>query len=217
MFLESTDLTIQRRGAPRLAFPDLAIPAGAALLLLGPSGCGKTSLLSMLAGLLRPSCGTVRVEGQDFYALPNTGRDQLRGRNFGFVFQTLHLLPSLTLAQNILLAADMARAKPEPGRLAQLLSALDLADKAHRKPDALSQGEQQRAAIARAVLLRPKIIVADEPTSALDDRNAENVMTLLEAQARDTGAALLMATHDHRVSRRFEHVITLQTAEDAHS
>lgn len=177
--------------------------------MLGPSGCGKTTLLSVLAGLLRPSDGTVRIEGQDFYSLPPSTRDRLRGQNFGFVFQTLHLLPSLTLAQNVALAADMAGVKPEPGRLDALLNSLGLTDRSHRKPNALSQGEQQRAAIARAVLLRPRIIVADEPTSALDDANAMAVMDLLEQQAQDTGAALLIATHDNRIKDRFRRIVTL--------
>ncbi|MEC7029804.1 MAG: ATP-binding cassette domain-containing protein, partial [Pseudomonadota bacterium] len=144
-------------------------------------------------------------------------RDQVRGQNFGFVFQTLHLLPSLTLRQNIALAADMAKTSPEDRRLDTLIQSLGLTDKAHRKPDALSQGEQQRAAIARAALLRPKIIMADEPTSALDDENAQKVMDLLEAQAKDTGAALLIATHDNRITNRFKNIITLtdQTKEAA--
>jgi ABC-type lipoprotein export system ATPase subunit len=136
----------------------------------------------------------------------------MRGEHFGFVFQTLHLLPSLTLRQNIALTADMAETKAEEGRLDYLLQTLGLADKAHRKPEALSQGEQQRAAIARAVLLKPQIIVADEPTSALDDANAQNVMTLLEQQAKDTGAALLIATHDNRIISRFKNIIRLENA-----
>ena len=110
-----------------------------------------------------------------------------------------------------MLAADMAGARPEEGRLHHLLETLGLIDKAKRKPNALSQGEQQRAAIARAVLLRPKIIMADEPTSALDDNNAIKVMDLLFEQAEETGAALLIATHDGRIKDRFQTVINLDT------
>lgn len=210
MFLISENLGVRRTGAVHLSFPDLRIDHNDNVLLLGPSGSGKTTLLSVLAGLLPPTTGTVRVGGDDFYALSAAARDHVRGRQFGFVFQTLHLLPSLTLSQNIMLAADMAGRAPEAGRLDQLLDTLGLTDKAHRKPDALSQGEQQRAAIARAVLLRPQIVIADEPTSALDDDNARVVMDLLQDQAGDAGAALLVATHDTRITERFDTVLTLE-------
>ena len=209
MFLQSRNITVHREGSPTLTFPDFSINIGEAALMLGPSGSGKTTFLSILAGLLNPSQGHVLIEGNDFYAVPPARRDQIRGQSFGFVFQTLHLLPSLTLAQNIALAADMAKSNPEEGRVETLLEALGLHDKAHRTPDALSQGEQQRAAIARAVLLRPKIIIADEPTSALDDENTQKVMDLLEQQAQETGAALLIATHDSRIKNRFRDIISL--------
>lgn len=211
MFLESKNIIVHREDVAPLAFPDLSINTGDAVLLLGPSGSGKTTFLSVLAGLLKPSQGQVLIEDKDFYALSSSMRDHIRGQSFGFVFQTLHLLPSLTLAQNIMLAADMAGTKPEEGRLQHLLKTLGLTDKAHRKPNELSQGEQQRAAIARTVLLRPKIIMADEPTSALDDTNAQAVMNLLEEQAKDTGAALLIATHDNRITDRFQNIINLKS------
>jgi putative ABC transport system ATP-binding protein len=210
-FIESQGIIVRRPGSQVLQFADLSIHREDSVLLLGPSGSGKTTLLSVLAGLLQPTAGQVLVENQDLYALHARRRDHLRGQHFGFVFQTLHLLPSLTLRQNIALAADMLGLKVEAGRLDDLLDTLGLADKAHRKPDALSQGEQQRAAIARAVLNRPSIIIADEPTSALDDVNARKVMELLEHQARETGAALLIATHDMRIIDRFKNVIQLNT------
>jgi putative ABC transport system ATP-binding protein len=208
-FIESKGIIVRRPGAQALHFADLTIHKKDSVLLLGPSGSGKTTLLSVLAGLLHPGTGRVLVENQDIYALHSRIRDHLRGQHFGFVFQTLHLLPSLTLRQNIALAADMLGLKVEEGRLDYLLGTLGLADKAHRRPDALSQGEQQRAAIARAVLNRPSIIIADEPTSALDDANAQKVMDLLERQAQETEAALLIATHDTRIINRFETVIHL--------
>lgn len=207
--IEAKDIVVRRPGSQALQFADLSIHGKDSVLLLGPSGSGKTTLLSVLAGLLQPSTGRVLVENQDMYALHLRARDRLRGQHFGFVFQTLHLLPSLTLRQNVVLAADMLGIKVAAERLEELLCTLGLADKAHRKPAALSQGEQQRAAIARAVLNRPSIIVADEPTSALDDANARKVMTLLEHQARETGAALLIATHDTRIIDRFDTVIRL--------
>ena len=127
----------------------------------------------------------------------------------GCVFQTLHLLPALTLRQNIALAADMAGTARYEDRIDELLAKLGLAEKSHRKPDALSQGEQQRAAIARAVLNKPQLLLADEPTSALDDANADAVMDLLVAQAAETKAALVVATHDTRILSRFTKIIRL--------
>lgn len=209
ILIEAKNIAVDRPGSPVLHFQDCSIGQGQKVLLLGPSGSGKTTLLSVLAGLLKPTQGMVSIEGKDLYNLSAKERDHLRGRRFGFVFQTLHLLPSLTLRQNIALAGDMT-GNVDEARLDYLLKTLGLSDKAHRKPDALSQGEQQRAAIARAVLNRPAIIVADEPTSALDDANAYAVIELLEQQARETGAALLIATHDNRISGRFENIINLK-------
>lgn len=199
---------------PALSFPDIRIGAREKVLLLGPSGCGKTTLLSVVAGLLKPASGQVMVRDTDFYALSTRARDALRGTTFGFVFQTLHLLPALTIAQNILLAADMAGVSAPQGqthqaRLDHLLSSLGLTDKASRKPAALSQGEQQRAALARAVFNSPALILADEPTSALDDANTAAVMDLLQRQAAESGAALLVATHDSRITGYFDTVISL--------
>lgn len=208
--LNLKNITIDRQGSPSLGFPDLSLQKNSQTLLLGPSGSGKTTLLSILAGLLKPTTGQALFEGQDFYKMSPRVRDRVRGESFGFVFQTLHLLPSLTLRQNIALAADMAGMDVDRQRLEGLLNKLGLADKAHRKPDALSQGEQQRAAIARAVLNKPSIIIADEPTSALDDDNAKAVIELIIRQSQETGAALLIATHDTRIINHFEKVIRLE-------
>lgn len=210
MLLEIRNISVVRGDAPALVFPDIKIAAGEKLVLAGPSGSGKTTLLSVIAGLLQPTTGGVLFEGQGIYSLPARERDALRGRNFGFVFQTLHLLPSLNVRQNIMLAADMSGAGCEAGRVDALLQSLGLGGKAGRKPDALSQGEQQRAAIARAVLNRPKVLIADEPTSALDDANAQAVIRLLAEQAAETGAALIVATHDARVFGHFDNIIRLQ-------
>lgn len=209
MLLQTHAITVERGNAPPLSFADLNVAAGETVLLLGPSGCGKTTLLSVIAGLLKPARGTVTWNGQDFYKADNAARDVLRGREFGFVFQTLHLLPSLTLYQNIALAADMAGLPQNKNRIDPILARLGLSDKTHKKPDALSQGEQQRAAVARAVLNAPKIILADEPTSALDDHNADAVITLLIEQARESNAALVVATHDARITKFFSKTIHL--------
>lgn len=212
MLLESKNITVARRNAPLLHLADIQLQPKGRVLVLGPSGSGKTTLLSVLAGLLSPTTGRVLFDGNDIYALTPRRRDHLRGQSFGFVFQALHLLPALNLRQNIALAGDMAGLPRDEKRLDRLLEQLGLSAKAHRKPEALSQGEQQRAAIARAVLNRPKIIIADEPTSALDDANAAAVLKLLDDQARESGAALLIATHDNRIIPQFKDIIRLTTA-----
>ena len=209
MFIKSQGITIKRKNSPSISLPDIEINQGESTLLLGPSGSGKTTLISLLAGLLKPTTGQILIDGEDFYKMPSSVRDSIRGKQFGLIFQTLHLLPSLTLSQNIELAADMSETQPEAGRLEYLLETLGLIGKAHRKPDTLSQGELQRAAIARAVLLKPKIIIADEPTSALDDDNAQSVIELLDKHAKDTGAALLISTHDNRIKNKFKTIINL--------
>lgn len=209
MLLDAKGLILKRGDCLILDDHAVTIKPSSRTLLLGPSGCGKTTLLSVLAGLLKPDAGSVILEGQNLYALSPRARDHLRGRTFGFVFQTLHLLPSLTLQQNVVLAADMADLPQDKARLESILKRLGLSDKANRKPDALSQGESQRVAIARAILNRPKIIVADEPTSALDDLNATAVIDLLIQEASESGAALLIATHDSRIINRFDTIIRL--------
>lgn len=214
-FLTAENIKITRGGQSVLDGADLTIAAQDRLLLLGASGSGKTTLLSVLAGLLQPDSGRVMLDKDDFYALSQQKRDRLRGRNFGFVFQTLHLIPYLTVRQNIALASVMAGLPVDQDRVDSLLDRLGLADKAQRKPAALSQGEAQRAAIARAVLNRPRLIVADEPTSALDDANAKIVTELLVEQARETGAALLVATHDGRIGPYFEKTLVLDRAKVA--
>lgn len=206
--LDGKNLSLQRKKLC-LSFPNIHVGRNDRLLLLGPSGSGKTTLLSILAGLLPPSSGTVIFENQDFYKMPPRERDRMRGRQLGFVFQTLHLIPSLTLRQNITLAADMAKILPDSDRLENLLHSLGLTEKGHQKPEALSQGEQQRSAIARAVFNRPEILIADEPTSALDDENAQKVMELLTAQAAENGASLLVATHDARITKYFDKTVRL--------
>lgn len=212
MSLETCDLCVRRRAAAVLTFPDIKIGAGQRVLLLGPSGCGKTTLLSVVAGLLKPDAGRVTFRGQDLYGMKPAARDHLRGREMGFVFQTLHLLPSLTVRQNIVLAADMAGVTVDGARVEALLETLGIADKAARKPSALSQGEQQRAAIARAVVNKPSLVIADEPTSALDDENARKVMDILMKQVQDSQASLLVATHDSRIAEYFDTVIHLESA-----
>lgn len=167
--------------------------------VIGPSGCGKSTFVHLLAGLLSPDAGSVRVLGQDLAALAEAERDRFRGRHIGFVFQRLHLLPALTVRENLALAQRLARRERGRRRIDTLLERLGLAPMAGRKPRALSHGQAQRAAIARALVHEPELVIADEPTSALDDGHARDVLALIREVAAGSGAALLIVTHDHRV------------------
>jgi putative ABC transport system ATP-binding protein len=161
-------------------------------LVLGPSGSGKSTLLHILAGLLRPSSGTVDV-----------------ARPIGIVPQKLHLISSLSVEQNLVLAQYLAGAKQEPARAAQVLASVGLADRRGARPHQLSHGQAQRVAVARAVMNRPKLLIADEPTSNLDDAHCAAALDLLETQAAECGATLIVATHDARAKPRFEHRLEL--------
>ncbi len=161
-------------------------------LVLGPSGSGKSTLLHILAGLLHPTNGTVEAS-----------------RPIGIVPQKLHLIASLSVEQNLLLAQYLAGARQEPARAAQVLAGVGLADRAGDRPHQLSHGQAQRVAVARAVMNRPKLLIADEPTSNLDDAHCAAALDLLETQAAECGATLIVATHDARAKPRFEHRLEL--------
>ena len=201
--LQTDGLRYRYPGAQvELAFPDLSLDRGSELLLLGASGTGKTTLLHLIAGMRTPSNGTVTLAGAPFSSLGTADRDRSRGRNMGIVFQTAHFVRSLTVSENLALARTLAGLEPDAARIESLLTGLGLSHKLNARVDALSVGEQQRVSIARAVVHGPGIILADEPTSALDDTNTDAVLDLLRQQASDTGAALLIVTHDQRLKDR---------------
>lgn len=190
-------------------FPDFSLQKGEHWLLLGQSGSGKTTLLHLLGGLLSPERGSILVGDTDLGQLRASALDQFRGKNIGIVFQKSHFVRALTVGENLLLAQQLAGIKPNRERINELLDRLNIADKLRLKPDRLSIGEQQRAAIARALINQPPIILADEPTSALDDHNATEVIDLLEEQADVLGSTLLVVTHDKRLKDRFPKQIAL--------
>ncbi len=173
------------------------------VVLMGPSGGGKTTLLSVLSGLLRPDSGQVLMEaGEDLWALSDPQRQRLRLRNFGFIFQGYNLFPSLTALQQleIVLRWGHGVSRGEARRqAAETLDMLGLRKKFGSRPSELSGGEKQRVAIGRALVKRPKLCFADEPTSALDWANGENVIRKLRDAAHDSGAAVLVVTHDSRL------------------
>jgi putative ABC transport system ATP-binding protein len=183
--------------------------AGERWLVLGASGSGKTTLLGIVGGLLKPSAGRVTVDGQDLGALSGAALDRFRGRRIGFVPQKLHLIPSLGVAENLLLAQYLAGEPQDRGRVAAVLGGLGIGERAHARPSELSHGQAQRVALARAVINRPSLILADEPTSNLDDGHCAQAIELLETQAAACGATLVVATHDQRVRARFDKRIEL--------
>lgn len=190
-------------------FPDFSLQKGEHWLLLGQSGSGKTTLLHLLGGLLSPTSGSIQIGNTELGQLRASALDQFRGKNIGIVFQKSHFVRALTIGENLALAQQLAGLKPNRERIVELLERLNIGDKFRLKPDRLSIGEQQRAAIARALVNQAPIILADEPTSALDDHNATEVIDLLEEQAKALGSTLLVVTHDKRLKDRFPNQIAL--------
>ncbi|GAB4259577.1 MAG: ABC transporter ATP-binding protein [Deferrisomatales bacterium] len=187
---------------------ELAVEAGEVVALYGRSGSGKTTLLNLLAGLDRPSRGRVEVEGTDLAALGEKGRTRYRRLRLGFVFQFFNLLPTLTAFENVFLSLELA-GRPDPEAARQALGAVGLAGKEERFPHELSGGEQQRVAVARALVKGPAVILADEPTGNLDTRTGDEVLALLAGQCRRSGATLVMATHSPRTSRVADRVLRM--------
>jgi putative ABC transport system ATP-binding protein len=192
-----------------LQLAEWKVAQGERWLVLGPSGCGKTTLLHIVAGLVRPSEGEVEVSGENVLRLDGARLDRWRGATIGIVLQALHLVKHLSVRDNLRLAQYMAQAPQDDARIADTLAALGIADKAARRPSELSQGEQQRVAIARGVVNRPKLLLADEPTANLDDAAAATVVDLLSDQAARHGATLVVATHDARVKGKFRERLEL--------
>ena len=200
----------QRYGAREvLSLERFEAAAGEHWLVLGASGSGKSTLLHIISGLLRPSAGEVEVGGQTLGKLERVALDRWRGRTVGIVPQKLHLVASLTVAQNLALAQYLAGVPQDSARVGEVLSGVGLAGRGGERPASLSHGEAQRAAVARSVVNRPSLLVADEPTSNLDDANCAAALDLLESQARSCGATLVIATHDRRARERFAHRLEL--------
>ncbi len=184
-------------GPPALDGVDLTVHTGEAVAVMGPSGSGKSTLLNVIAGLDRPTAGSVEVAGVRLEKLSETGLAQFRRTHIGIIFQFFHLLEEMTVRDNIMLAARLAGARPGPARARadELLQRLGLDGKADAYPARLSGGQQQRVAIARALINKPALLLADEPTGAVDQKAAEGVRSLL-TELNDEGLTLLLVTHD---------------------
>lgn len=207
--LNISRLTLGYNNKPLLGLERFNVPAHGEYLIAGASGCGKTTLLYAIAGLIPVMEGSITIEGVNITKLTQRQRDHFRGRMLGIIFQTLHLVPSLTVLENLLLGLYAVGLPQDKPRAESLLHQLGLYDKRHAMPHVLSQGQAQRVAIMRSLLHRPKLILADEPTSSLDDANTETVIELIRATAQECNAALVICTHDSRVKKHFNHVLTL--------
>ncbi|HXX93462.1 MAG TPA: ABC transporter ATP-binding protein [Planctomycetota bacterium] len=195
---------------PVIDVPAFSMAGGEQLALEGASGSGKTTLLNLIAGILRPDQGQIRIDGCDLGALSESERDEFRARNLSYVFQTFNLLQGYTALENVLLGM-MFGPGPDPAYARLLLDRVGLSNRLGYKPRQLSVGQQQRVALARALANRPKLVLADEPTGNLDQRRAQEALALLREACRENGAALLMVSHDRSILRQFERVEQLST------
>jgi len=184
------------------------VEAGETVAIIGPSGSGKTTLLGLLAGLDRPSGGTVELDGTDFARLSEDDRARLRRERIGFVFQSFQLIPTLTARENVEVPLEL-RGTPDPDRAAQLLERVGLGGRGHHFPAQLSGGEQQRVAIARAFIHSPSVLFADEPTGNLDAATGHRIVELLFGLNREQGTTLVLVTHDPELAQRAGRVIRL--------
>ena len=180
----------------------LSLEAGKHLLIHGASGCGKSTLMHIMAGLLRPMSGSIEFKGQNYATMTDAQLDQLRGQQFGFIFQKMHLIGHLTARQNISLVGSNSLDQ-------DMIKDLDIEHILDQKASSLSVGEAQRVALVRALANNPAIIFADEPTSALDDVNADKVVKTLRVQAEKYGASLIITSHDRRIQSQFDHQLEL--------
>ena len=195
---------------PILDIPAFQIAAGEQVVLLGPSGCGKTTLLHVIAGITRPDSGRVVLDGVEMTRFSESGRDRVRADKLGYVFQTFNLLPGFTALENVLLGMTFARKKLSRDRARHLIERVGLAHRMHNKPQAMSVGEQQRVAVARALANRPALLLADEPTANIDPKNQQQIVDLIRETCTEDHVALLMVTHSMEVANQFERVDRLE-------
>jgi lipoprotein-releasing system ATP-binding protein len=202
---------------PVLQGVELAIQAGEFVSIIGPSGCGKTTLLHLLATLDAPDSGEICFEGNRIDNVPSAGRDMLRNKYFGMVFQFYHLLPELTTLENVLTPAMIgegvlgywSRRRAYKERAKEMLELVGLGHRLKHKPRELSGGEMQRTAIARALVSRPRVLLADEPTGNLDKHTGEEIMTILRRLNREQNLTIVMVTHDSRIAAEADRTVTL--------
>ncbi len=187
----------------------LEVPGGQFLAIVGPSGSGKSTLLTLIAGLDKPTTGYIALGGEYITEMKEDELARLRRAKVGFIFQSFHLIPSLTAYENILVPMEIARMAGAPARAQMLIEEVGLQERGHHYPSQLSGGEQQRVAIARAFSNNPPLLLADEPTGNLDSRNGAHIFELLVKLNRERGTTLLLVTHDAALAAQADRVVTL--------
>ena len=198
------------RGVDVLTDVSLDVPAGQFLAIAGPSGSGKSTLLGLIAGLDQPTAGRIEVAGVDVTALDEDGLARFRRDHVGYVFQSFHLLPTLTAQENVAVPLELAGDADAGARATALLAEVGLAERAHHYPVQLSGGEQQRVAVARAMARRPALLLADEPTGNLDSATGKQIIELLVGMNRRLGTTLVLVTHDAALAGHADRVVTLR-------
>ena len=193
-----------------LAAVDLDIEAGDTVAIVGPSGAGKSTLLALLAGLDEPSTGQVWLNGAEFSSLDEDGRARMRAQQVGFVFQSFHLVPSLTALENVMLPLELAGRRDAREAARQVLAKVGLKSRVQHYPRQLSGGEQQRVAIARAFVIQPAVLFADEPTGNLDTATGARIIELLFELNRASGTTLILVTHDENIASRCHRHVVLE-------
>lgn len=213
LLLENVKKSYSQPGGERLPIldlPRLEVARGEQVVIRGRSGCGKSTLLNAIAGLTTVDSGSVSLKGVDLTKLPEAGRDRFRARHLGYVFQTFNLLAGFTALENVLLGMTFTGQRADRDRARNLLDRVGLGHRTHHKPAALSVGEQQRTAVARALANRPVLLLADEPTANVDPAHQQQIVDLLREACRDEGVAMLLVTHSNEVSDQFERVEQLE-------
>ncbi len=195
---------------PILDIPKFHLAVGEQAAMLGRSGCGKTTLLHVIAGISRPDSGVVRVAGRDITTLSEVGCDRWRAEKIGYVFQTFNLLSGFSALENVMLGMAFARIAQAEKRARDLLDHVGLSHRLQHKPAALSVGEQQRVAVARALAKHPKLLLADEPTANVDPANQQHIVDLIRDTCREREVTLLMVTHAREIAEQFEKVVRLE-------
>ncbi|MEY4706238.1 MAG: putative transporter subunit: ATP-binding component of superfamily [Nitrospirota bacterium] len=188
----------------------IEIPDKQRVAIIGPSGSGKSTLLGLIAGLDRPTSGSIKLNGMEISTMRESALARYRRDHIGYIFQSFHLIPTLTALENVLVPLELAGASGAEARATDLLKAVGLGDRLHHYPVQLSGGEQQRVAVARAFACRPPILLADEPTGNLDSATGQQIMNLLLSLHREYGATLVLVTHDRAMASSMERVIALR-------
>ena len=202
MFLRVKNLEFKVANKTILNKKNFSVSKGKHVLISGLSGSGKTTLMNLMSGLLKPTSGFVSFEENDFSKLTEENIDQIRSKNFGFIFQRLHLIKHLTVEQNILLGLN----KDQSPNIDELIYDIGLKNKHTQLAKNLSFGESQRVVIARGIINSPKVIFADEPTSSLDDKNTKKVLELIFSQAKKNNSTIIISSHDERVKKFFKKI-----------